>query len=397
VSWPLRDQTAIVGVGETAYTRAGATNRSELSLACEAIIDAVTDAGLDLDQVDGLCTYEFDRVPPRSVAQALGLERVSFACLAAGGGTSTTGVVQHAAAAVHGHVAEVVVCYRSICQGGAGRYGRAEQSTGRPAEAPSDGRWGFMVPFGVMVPAHWFALDARRHMALYGTRSEHFGAIAVAAYNHAQRNPRAVMNGRPLTLEAHQASRMIVDPYHLYDCCQESDGAAAAVVTSTERARSLPHPPALIAGVAQVMTRGDGPDMHSRPEEFWSSAAMEPCATELYRRAGIGPESVDVVQIYENFTGQVLMAIEDFGFCPRGDGGPFVADGALDWATGSLPFNTSGGNLAEGYIHGFNLVVEGVRQIRGDSTAQVRDVEHCLVVSAPSAPPGGAMILRRQA
>jgi acetyl-CoA acetyltransferase len=232
-------------------------------------------------------------------------------------------------------------------------------------------------------------------MELYGTRSEHFGAISVAAYNHAQRNPRAVMHGRPITLADHQASRMIADPYRLYDCCQESDGACAAVVVEAERAGSLRQVPALIAAVAQTLPRGDGPDLHARPPELWASAAMAECGRELYRRAGIGAERIDVVQIYENFTGQVLMAIEDLGFCERGEGGPFVASGALDWESGSLPFNTAGGNLAEGYVHGFNLVLEGVRQVRGTSTAQVADVEHCLVAAAPSAPPASALILRR--
>jgi acetyl-CoA acetyltransferase len=230
---------------------------------------------------------------------------------------------------------------------------------------------------------------------MYGTKSEHFGAIAVASYQHAQRNPRAVMYGRPLTLEAHQQSRMIADPYRLFDCCQESDGACAFVIVSTERAQSLRHAPVLIAGSAMGMGAGDGPDRSARPHHLWTEAGLTGVASTVFERAGIGPEDVDVAQFYENFTGQVLMALEDFGFCPRGEGGPFVEDGTLEWPNGRLPTNTSGGNLAEAYIHGLSLVLEGVRQLRGQSTAQVEGAEHCLVVAGPSAPPSSAAILRR--
>jgi acetyl-CoA acetyltransferase len=240
-----------------------------------------------------------------------------------------------------------------------------------------------------------YALDARRHMHEFGTTSAQFGAVAVAAYANAQRNPRAVMHGRPLTIEQHQASRLIADPYHLFDCCQESDGACAVVVTSTERAASLRHPGVQIAAGAQGMERGDGSARQSRPASLWTSAGMTSVARQLYHDAGLGPEDIDVAQMYENFTGQVVMALEDFGFCARGEGGPFVESGAVDWPDGRLPINTSGGNLAEGYIHGLSLVIEGVRQLRGTSTSQVDGAAHCLVASGPSAPPSSALVLSR--
>jgi acetyl-CoA acetyltransferase len=188
---------------------------------------------------------------------------------------------------------------------------------------------------------------------------------------------------------------MIADPYHLFDCCQESDGACAVVVTSTERARDLRRPPVLIAGAAEGLAAGDGGDRLRRPQELWTSAGLAGVARDLYARAGVGPKDVDVAQLYENFTGQVLMAIEDFGFCAKGEGGPFVEGGTLEWPHGNLPINTAGGNLAEAYIHGLSLVNEGVRQLRGESTSQVDDAEHCLVVAGPSAPPSSALILRR--
>jgi acetyl-CoA acetyltransferase len=399
MAWSLRDRTAIVGVGETEYTKRGGATRSEMALACEAIRRAVADAGLTLDDVDGLCAYNGDRCTIVEVAEALNLQ-IRFANLYPGGGNSAAGVVQNAAMAITSGTARVVVCYRSICQGDQFRYGQARSGYGAhsgPLQTYASSSQAFAAPFGLMTPAQIYALDARRHMHLYGTTSQQMGLVAVCCYANAQRNPRAVMRGRPLTLEQHQASRMISDPYRLYDCCQESDGACALVVTSREQARDAPARCALIAGAAQGMCRGDGTYKAGRSDEFWTSAGMAAVAREVYDAAGVSPDEIDVLQVYENFTGQVIMALEDFGFCKRGEGGHYVESGAINWPDGQKPMNTSGGNLAEAYIHGLSLVVEGVRQIRGQSTAQVKDAEHCLVIAGPSAPPSSALILRRAA
>jgi acetyl-CoA acetyltransferase len=398
--WPLRDRTSIAGIGETRYWKAGGATRSEFELACEAVKRAVEDAGLSLTDVDGLCVYSGERSGPTEVAQTLGLRDLRYVSLYPGGGNSACAVVHHAALAVAGGSAEVVVCYRSICQGQFGRFGSARVGAGTargPVGATVGGPPAFTMPLGLMSAAQNYALEARRHMHEYGTRSEHFGMISVACYANAQRNPRAVMRGRPLTLEDHQRSRMIADPYRLFDCCQESDGACAVVVTSTERARDLRRPPVLIAGAAEGLPAGDGGDRFRRPPELWTSAGLAGVARDLYARAGVGPAEIDVAQLYENFTGQVLMAIEDFGFCGKGEGGPFVEGGTLEWPHGRLPINTAGGNLAEAYIHGLSLVNEAARQLRGESTSQVDGAQHCLVVAGPSAPPSSALILRRSA
>ena len=392
--WPLRDQTAIVGIGHTEYRKRGGMDRSEFQIACEAIINAVDDAGLRLDEVDGLVTYEIDHNPPMRVAQALGLERIRYADLFPGGGNSAAGVAHHAAMAVYAGSAEVVVCYRSICQGETGRYGTGGARGGAGGRVAGDGA--FTVPFGIMSPAQGYALQARRHMAMYGTTSEQFGAISVASYKHGERNANAVMRGTNLTLEDHQNSRMIADPYHLFDCCQESDGAAALVVTSTERAHALKQPPVLIAGASDGASRDAMyMDATKRTPRGWVTSGLGEVAADLYKRAGVGPNEIDVAQFYENFTGQVLMAIEDLGFAKKGEGGAFVEGGRLEWPDGDLPVNTSGGNLSEGYIHGLNLLLEGVRQVRGTSDCQVENVEHSLVVAGPSAPPNSAIILRK--
>jgi acetyl-CoA acetyltransferase len=394
----LRDKTAIAGIGETAYTKRGGMAATELECACEAIIKAVEDAGLKLSDVDGLTAYSGERSGITEVAQTLGLSDLTFCNLYPGGGNSAAGVVGNASMAVGTGTAQAVVAYRSICQGQHPRFGQARSGTGVAATSLSDvavGSQAFTQPFGQMSPAQMYAIDAQRHMHLYGTRPEHLGRIAMASYANAQRNPRAVMYGRPLSMEAYLSSRMIADPYRLYDCCLESDGACAVLVTTTERARDLRQKPVLIAGAAQGLEKGDGPDKMRRPEYLWTSAGMTRIAKDVYARAGIGPDEVQVAQFYENFTGQVLMAIEDFGFCERGGGGAFVESGAIDWPNGRLPINTAGGNLAEAYIHGLSLVVEGVKQMRGSSTSQVKNAEHCLVAAGPTAPPSSALILRR--
>jgi acetyl-CoA acetyltransferase len=398
VSDSFRNATSVVGVGETDYSKAGRATRAEFELGCLAVMRAVEDAGLELSDVDGLCTYSSERSAPTALAQALGLDDLRFVNLYPGGGNSAAGVVHNAALAVASGVATTVVCYRSICQGQFQRFGQARAGQGLSAQSMGTsigGPQAFTAPFGLFSPAQGYALDARRHMYEFGTTSAHFGAVAVAAYANAQRNPRAVMYGRPLTLEDHQASRLIADPYRLFDCCQESDGACAVVVTSSERAADLPHPRVLITAGAQGMVHGDGSGRQSRPAELWTSAGMTSIARQLYGAAGIGPSDIDVAQVYENFTGQVVMALEDFGFCERGEGGPFVGSGAIDWPDGRLPINTSGGNLAEGYIHGLSLVIEGVRQLRGTSTSQVDGAASCLIVSGPSAPPSSALVLSR--
>jgi acetyl-CoA acetyltransferase len=254
-----------------------------------------------------------------------------------------------------------------------------------------------MLPFGLLAPAQMYALMARRHMHEFGTTHRQMGHVAVAARAHANRNPRAVMHGRPLTLEDHASGRLIADPFRLYDCCLETDGACALVLVSAERARDLRRRAVHILAAAEggEGTWGASLYTHAAPSPAYPSANGAPVARRLWAMAGYEPSVMDVVQLYENFTGLVLMALEDFGFCGRGEGGPFVEDGKLEWPRGSLPMNTSGGNLSEAYVHGLNLVLEGVRQMRGDSTCQVDGAELCLVAGGPGVAPTSALVLRR--
>ena len=388
---PPGKRPCIVGIGQTEYAKWGTIlDRSELQLGAEAIVAAAADAGLPCSEIDGFASYANDASEPSVMQIALGARQVRFASMVwGGGGGGAAGAVAHAAAAVTAGLANHVVAYRSLCQGQSFRYG------GPHPWAPGKN---FIHPFGLFSPPQMMALLIRRHMAEYGTRQEHLASVALTCSANAARNPKAVMRDRPLTLERYLASRLIADPLRLYDCCLESDGACAVIVTTIERARDLGAVavPILAAGQGSEAGWGTGALAgFNMPADVFCSGNGRTLARELYARAGIGAADVDVAQLYDDFTGMVLMSLEDFGFCARGEGGPFAAAGNIAWPHGSLPINTSGGNLAEAYIHGFNLVLEAVRQMRGSSTSQVADAKVCLAVAGPAVGPTSALILGR--
>ena len=400
----------IVGVGESTYTRWGKIGDvTEHALACQAIQRAVTDAGLSMDDVDGLASFADDRNEAIFLAAELGLPALRFGNMVwMPGGGGGCAAVSNAAMAVETGQAEVVVVYRSLCQGQFFRFGSAGVSVEEPAEVPPPSvqqasslllaSMGFAMPYGLLMAAAAYALPTRRHMHLYGTTSEQLGLLAVTFREHASRNPRAVMGERPLSLEDHQASPMIADPHRLFDCCLESDGACAVVVTTPERARDLAKTPVEILASEQGAPRGYGfgPFTNANiADDLYATGGCEEMAGRLWGKAGLGPADVDVAQLYDHFTGCVLMQLEDYGFCARGEGGPFIESGALAWKGGSLPTNTHGGSLSEAYIHGLNHVVEGVRSLRGESTSPVEGAEVCLVTSAACVP-SSALLLGRK-
>jgi acetyl-CoA acetyltransferase len=386
----LSDTTAIVGIGATEYTRRGGiTDRSEFRLCCEAIQAAAKDAGIDVTEIDGFCSYMGERHEPVLVQVALGLPEMRYSNMVWGaGGGGCSGSVMNAALAVHGGICKYAVAYRSLCQGQYERYG---QYRARPAGGS------YMAPFGLMSPGQMTALTFRRHMHLYDTPVEALGHIAVAFRDHALRNPKAIQYGKPLDLETHAASRMIADPFRLYDCCLESDGAAAVIVTSRDRARDTRHKPARLLAAAQASGPGWGigpMGSHNMPVEAYHTTNSRAVARHLFEMAGIGPGDLDCAQIYDAFTGLVLMALEDYGICAPGEAADFVMGGNLSWDRGGkLPSNTAGGLLSEAYLQGFNLILEAVRQIRGTSTAQVADAETCLVTSGGGQGHKSALIL----
>jgi acetyl-CoA acetyltransferase len=361
-----------------------------MSLAVEAILNAITDAGLKPADIDGITKYSMDNNSEVDIAANLGIPALRFfGEVGYGGGGGPVGSILLGAMAVTTGMANYVVAFRAMNE----RSGRGTPRFGQAAVRKGvSGVSAYHEPFGLFSPAQMVALAARRHMHLYGTKSEHFGAIAVACRTHAQTNPNAVMRGRPITIEDHQNSRMIADPLRLLDCCLETDGGAAVVITSAQRARDLRHKPVYIMAGAfgagawnmhRVIKNIEAPETESTV-----------VAKALFARAGITHNDIDVCFLYDHFTPLVLFAFEELGFCKRGEGGPFVSDGKLLWPNGSLPFNTSGGNLSEGYIHGMENTVEAVRQLRGQAINQVKDAEIAFVASGNGVPTT-AMILHR--
>jgi acetyl-CoA acetyltransferase len=385
----IRGHVAVAGVGETTYYKHGQAPESEVKLALRAILAACKDAGLDPRQVDGFASYSNDRNDPSRLAAALGLPELRFSNMQwGGGGGGGSAAVGNAAAAVAAGYADCVVVFRALAQGQFQRFGAA------PPAATASGEAALTFPYGLISPAQRFAMRVMRYMHDHGIRPEAQRAIALASYHHAQANPRAVMHGRPLTAEAYDDSRWIVEPFRLFDCCMENDGAAALVLVSAERARDLRHPPAYLLGVAQGSEYRNAARGHNAPT--YASSSFTTVAPHLYAMAGVGPKDVHVVQSYENFTGGVLMSLVEHDFFAAEDANEFLTLDNLIAPTGRLPLNTSGGNLAECYMHGLELQIEAVRQLRGQSTSQVPGAQVAMVISGPMVTPVSSMILGSQ-
>jgi len=384
----LGGRAAIVGIGATEFSKD--SGRSEMSLATEAVVAAITDAGLKPSDIDGMVTYSTDNNPDVEIARHVGIGELRHFSRVHYGGGAACGTIVQAAMAVASRVADAVVCYRAFNERSGRRFGAGVQDLEMAATAER-AQFSWTTPFGLLTPASWVAMVARRYMHLYGATSQDFGQVAVAGRRHAANNPKAWFYEQPITLEEHQASRWIVDPLHLLDCCQESDGAQALVVTSAERARDLPHTPAVIVAGAQgagaeqwTMTSFYRKDIAQLPE-------MKVVADELWTSSGLTPADIQTAILYDHFTPYVLMQLEEFGFCPRGEAKDFIKDGALEMG-GRLPINTHGGQLGEAYIHGMNGIAEGVRQIRGSSVNQVDSVENVLVTAGTGVPTSGLIL-----
>ena len=352
----LRGRYAIVGVGETTYTRgAGMTTRA---LACWAIRSAIQDAGLTPHEVDGILAYQLgDSISSTFVAGDLSI-RPSFFMDVYGGGSSTEALVGLAMGAIEGGMCSTVVIYRAMNGYSQSRVG----GTGR-AETAIVGEQLHERPYGWSTPGQLFAPSFMRHMYEYGTRPEQVAMVRVAHSRHASNNPKALHRKR-VSMEEVLASRMICTPLHLLDCCVETDNATAIVVTSIERARGLRHPPAVILGVVGRTCKPRA-DMHYQYGPITTVAAKW-AAPRLWNGAGLGPEDVDVTGSYDAFTFTTMLQLEDYGFCKKGEGGAYVSSGTIELG-GRRPNNTSGGHLCEGYTHGVSMVVENVRQLRHDA------------------------------
>jgi len=384
----LGGRAAIVGIGATEFSKD--SGRSEMSLACESVAAAIADAGLEPSDIDGMVTYSTDNNPDVEIARHVGIGSLRHFSRVHYGGGAACGTIVMAAMAVATGVADAVVCYRAFNERSGRRFGAGVQDLPMAATAER-AQFSWTTPAGQLTPASWVAMVARRYMHLYGATSEDFGRVAVAGRRHAATNPQAWFYEQPITLEDHQNSRWIVDPLHLMDCCQESDGGQALVVTSVERARDLPNKPAVVVAGAQgagseqwTMTSFYRDDIAQLPE-------MKVVADELWTSSGLRPSDIQTAILYDHFTPYVLMQLEEFGFCGRGEAKDFIRDGALEIG-GRLPINTHGGQLGEAYIHGMNGIAEGVRQVRGTSVNQVDKVENVLVTAGTGVPTSGLIL-----
>jgi acetyl-CoA acetyltransferase len=389
--------TAIAGVGATPYYWRGQSHPQTLiELLGKAVLAAVDDAGLTMDDVDGM-TYYSGGFDTALVAQMLGIPEVRFTATLTGGGGGSAASVGLAAMAVATGEADVVVTVMGIQQI-AKRFGAAllpTKATGTYAVAAT-AETDFFTPSGLFAPGHAFSLLTQRHMHLYGTTREHFAEVAISTRANAVRRPTSLQS-EPIALDDYFAARMVSDPLCLLDYCLETDGAVAVVTTTLERAGDLRHPPVRIVASAHGGAGRWGMAIRSlqMPDEYFASSGHRPVAARLYERSGVGPADIDVALIYDHFSPMVLMQLEDYGFCQRGEAGPFVADGNIRWPDGVLPVNTHGGNLSEAYIIGMTHVKEAVEQLRGTAVNQVEGAETALVTGGPAAIPVSGLILQR--
>lgn len=351
-----RSQAAIAGIGCTEFSRDSGV--SVFALAGRAIKAAVADAGLQVGDIDGLATFGAnDSVAPNVLAQALGMQSMSWYVDQFYGGSVAMSVLGQAALAVSAGVADCVVCYRAL-------NGRSEMRLNGSAMGAGRLPWDIAVklPAGVIAPAQEIAFAARSHMERFGTTSEDLGRIALLSRHNALDNERAMMR-KPMTMDDYLASRWIVDPFRKFDCCLETDGAVAVVVVSTERAKDLPHRAVTIRGAAW----GGGVNVVNNGHTELSESPAKLIAPRLFAAAGLGPDDIDFAELYDCFTYTVLSQLEGYGFAEPGGVPAMMAEGSFDRHGGSLPLNTHGGLMSEGYLHGMNHVYEAVEQIRGDA------------------------------
>ena len=404
----IKDQAAVVGIGRTPYWKRGLSfPETEMSMACTAILAALDDAGLTVADIDGFAIYAH-ACDPATVAATLGIPEIRFASSITSGGGGSAGALGLAASAIAGGMATCCVtlmslqqltrrlggsavdgmlAYATMSEGGGGAYGRG----GLPPSVA------FTANNGVLSPGHGFSLITARHMHLYGTRREAFGEVCISQRSNAIKRPMSIQQ-EPLTLDDYFDARMVSDPLCLLDYTMESDGAVAVITVSADRAKDLKQPPAYIMASAHGGTGQWGPAIFrycQTPDEEFASSGHRPVAQRMYEMAEVGPEDVDVALLYDHFSPLVVLQLEDYGFCPVGEGGSFVEDGNIRYGTGTIPVNTHGGNLSDAYIIGMTHIVEAVEQLRGTAINQVEDAEIALVTGGPASLPVSGTLLRR--
>lgn len=382
----ITDRYAIVGVGESERSRKSGT--TPLHLALDAARAALNDAGLDARDIDGFMSYnENDSCTSHQLATYLGV-RPKYVKDILGGGSSTEMLIADAVGLIETGQLNTVLIFRSMNGSSGQRVGRGYDPDMLQEALPGGS---YIIPYGSASPSQWFGMFATRHMHKTGITKEHLGHVCTSFYEHAQRNPKAFLHGKPLSMEQYLATPDISYPFNIHDSCLELDEANAIIVTSAERAKDCKSKPVYIMGMS---ARQCHPHAH-----YWSDldqVASDYVAPELYKSAGVKPEDIQVASIYDCFSWVVLRQLEAYGLAPKGEIGKFVAEGNLRIG-GKLPTNTAGGMLSEGYTHGMNNVLEIVRQLRHQYKGTDRQVKECEIgiCTGWSGPDiAGAMILR---
>ena len=379
----LKDATAIVGIAETPFAKK--LEASECQLGSEAIVAACQDAGIDPSEIDGMASYTMETTSEVDIAKNVGAGEVTFFAQVGYGGGAGPGTLALLAMAVATGQCKVGVAWRARKRGSGQRpWAGAQMAPSVPAT--------WTRPWGLLRPADEIAMLTRRYMHQYGATRDHLANVALAVRKHANNNPKAIMYSRKMTRDDYMNARWISEPLCLFDNCLETDGALACVVVSAERAKDCAHRPVYIHSVAQGL-----PPQHNTMQNYFNDDPLRgpawTCAEKLYRNSDIKPEDVKVAQLYDAFSPLIILSLEGYGFCKRGEGADFTNDGGIEIG-GRLPVNTSGGGLSEAYVHGFNLINEGVRQMRGTSCNQVEDADATLVTAGEGVPTS-AVLLRR--
>ena len=378
--------TAVVGLGVRQYKRGGAP-LPEQGVLIGAIVDACADAGLDPSEIDGFVSYGDDKNEPVRMAPDLGTKDLCWSAqVFGGGGGGIAAAFGLAAAAIISGQARTVVVFRALVQGDSGRLSGAVM-----AHHLND----HIMAAGNVAPAIECAMRAQRMLEHHKVPRRCLEDLVRASYHHGARNPKAIAYGKELDLEVYRSSRMISEPFHLFDCSRENDGAGALILTSAERARDLKQKPVYLKGVAQGAGRGWGDLLQN--DDHYASAGFESVARRLWTQTGLTPADIDVVQLYENFSAQGVASLIDHGFCDYDSVGEVVRYENLIAPTGKLPVNTAGGNLAQGFIHGIGMAVEAVEQLRGTSANPVPGARFCLLAGGPGAPTVSSAIFAAEA
>jgi acetyl-CoA acetyltransferase len=380
------NKVAIAGLGTTEFSKN--SGRTEMQLAAEATMAAIEDAGLTVADIDGFCTYTMDNNSETELARTIGAGDLTFFSRINFGGHGATAPIMQAALAVHAGVAKAVVCYRAMNE-------RSEYRFGQPIAAmmptAENALFSLHTNMGASTAGAWMALAMRRYMHETGATTDDFATLAVASRRHAATNPNAFFYNKPLSREEYMASRIVVDPFRLFDFCQESDGAVAVIVTSAERAKDLKQKPVMIRAAAQGATPGTNGLINFYRNEIYPRQEVALVARQLYAQAGLSPKDIGAAIIYDHFLPTVMPSLEAYGFCGYGEAKDFIKNGNIEIG-GGLPVNTHGGQVGEAYIHGMNGVAEAVRQVRRTAVNQVADLEN-IVVTAGSGGPTSGLIL----